>query len=222
VIDLTKILDKLVPEPDGEDVLRLRVGIVEAVTDGRVDVDLSGTVIEGVPVLGGATLAVGQPVQMLSYRGALLALGSSGASLFTPVSATTGDTANGTTTSGSFVTSLTTSGAHGVAFIAPPSGTVAVHVRSAAQSDTAGSYSLLDFQVRTGDIVNSGTVVRAASENTAGIIRSSTAALQATIVSGDIVSGLTPGADYNVTLAYHVGSGGTSTYNRRHVMVTAQ
>ena len=74
-IDYTKLLAKLNPEPGGEDVLRLRTGVVSAVnSDGTVNVAISGVVIPHVPRLAGTILSAASNVQVLSYRGSLLVL----------------------------------------------------------------------------------------------------------------------------------------------------
>lgn len=225
-INLSKIKKKLNPEPDGQGLLRLQTATVTAIaSDGTVDISLNGATVADVPVLGSARFVSGQAVQVLSYRGSLLVLGGSGKAVQPgPVVATGGNTDTGTTASTSFVTALTgaTNNSWGVAFIAPPSGTVMVTCKSAAANASAGDYALMDFQVRQGTTINSGTVVRATNDNTAGIIRSSTAGLQATIVSADVVTGLTPGSAYNVTLAYRSSSGGTVSYNRRQAIVLPQ
>lgn len=77
MIDYTRLLNKISPQPGGEDVLRLRTGVVDVVNaGGTVDVAVSGVVIPGVPKIAGANVQVGAVVQLLSYRGALLILGS--------------------------------------------------------------------------------------------------------------------------------------------------
>jgi hypothetical protein len=223
--DFTKLLEKLVPEPGGEDVLRLRTGVVSAIgaSSGAVTVTVSGVDVPNVPVLGSAMFPVGSVVQILSYRGSLLIIGASGSVTSTSEAGTYASTDESTTTSTSFVTSLTGGTAvTGMAFVSPPSGMVFVTARAAARNGTANSYAILDFQVRTGSVLNSGTIFRAANENTAGVIQSTTADLQATIVSSDLVVGLTPGVSYNVTLAFHAGTSGTAKYNRRQAIVLPQ
>ena len=75
-IDYTKLLGKLQPEAGGEDTLRLRVGVIDAVnSDGTVDVGISGLVVPDVQRLDGLVVLVGQYVQVLTYRGGLLVLG---------------------------------------------------------------------------------------------------------------------------------------------------
>lgn len=76
--NLTKLKKKLIPTPDGQDVARLRSGIVSAVNnDGTCDVILAGVTVEDVPRLQEASVAVDAVVQMLSYRGSLLIIGRS-------------------------------------------------------------------------------------------------------------------------------------------------
>ena len=76
-VDLTTLRRKLIPETDGQDPARLRVGTVTAVnSDGTVDVTLNGTAVANVPVLDSADgLDTDVVVQMLGYRGSLLVLG---------------------------------------------------------------------------------------------------------------------------------------------------
>lgn len=75
-IDFFKLLEKLAPDTDGEDVTRLRKGVVEALNaDGTVDLGLSGIVIPAVPRLDSARVSVGQRVRVLTTRGGLLVLG---------------------------------------------------------------------------------------------------------------------------------------------------
>jgi hypothetical protein len=77
--DYTKLLQKLVPAPDGEPVLTLRVATVDSVnTDGTVDLELgSGVIVPNVPCLDTVSAAAGLVVQVLSARGSLLVIGGS-------------------------------------------------------------------------------------------------------------------------------------------------
>lgn len=132
-------------------------------------------------------------------------------------------TPSGTTTSLTFTAALTGVGVVGVGFIAPPSGIVAVFAKATLSNNTAGSYAILDFEIRQGAVVGSGTVVRAASENTAGVHQSVTANGQSTVTASDVITGLTPGAGYNIAPMYHIAGGGsTASFNRRQVMVLPQ
>ena len=75
-IDYTKLLAKLDPQPGGEDVARMRTGVVDAVnSDGTVDLGISGIVIPDVARLAGSIVAVGMVVNVISYRGSLLVIG---------------------------------------------------------------------------------------------------------------------------------------------------
>lgn len=79
-IDYLKILQKIAPDADGEDVTRLRNGVVTALnSNGTVDVELSNVTIPSVPRLDNARVSVGQRVRVLTTRGALLVLGAESA-----------------------------------------------------------------------------------------------------------------------------------------------
>lgn len=127
---------------------------------------------------------------------------------------------NGTTTSTSFTNTLTTTGIHGIAFVAPPSGEVNVIGRATAANSIAGSYAVLDFEVRQGPAVGSGTVVRASDNFEACFVQAATAGNQGPAVTTALVSGLTPGSVYNAALTYQIATSGTASYNRRHIIVT--
>jgi hypothetical protein len=76
-IDYNKLLAKLDPQPGGEDTARMRTGIVDAVNaNGTVDLAISGIVVPDVPRLEGSVAAVNTVVQVISYRGSLLVIGS--------------------------------------------------------------------------------------------------------------------------------------------------
>ena len=103
-LDLTRLMDKLVPEPDGESPLVLRIGTVMAINaDGSLDVQISGVTVAGVSRLTGASMTIGGTVQILSYRGGLLVIGSvatspssGGRGLWARVSSTVNSAAIGT------------------------------------------------------------------------------------------------------------------------------
>jgi hypothetical protein len=104
-IDYQKLLAKLMPEPGGEDVARMRVGIVDAVNaDGTVNLGIAGIIVPSIPVLSSAGVSDNAVVNVISYRGSLLVIGSTataggqGGSLGRKVSsaANTTSTANNT------------------------------------------------------------------------------------------------------------------------------
>lgn len=74
--DWTQILARLEPNQDGEQPVRHRSAVVDAVnSNGTVDLDFDGTVIPGVSVLSGAWIDPGATVQVAVWRGDLLVLG---------------------------------------------------------------------------------------------------------------------------------------------------
>jgi hypothetical protein len=76
-IDYTKLIEKLDPEKDGQDVTTLRTGIVDEVNvDGTLDIILSGIVVPNVPRLGSVGAVVGDAVQVQTYRGSMLVIGN--------------------------------------------------------------------------------------------------------------------------------------------------
>ena len=200
----------------------------ETVTDSRPYLKLTSPCIDSTPdlhtaqvVLHGQALLSASDDSFVELAAAstqvngLLNLGGAGS---TPEDAI-GSTSNGTTASATFVNSLTTTGIHGTTFVAPPSGAVFVIATCVAGNDTAGDYSVMDWEVRAGSSIGSGTVARAANENTAAVVQSGTANNQGALCSMGIASGLTAGSTYNACLAYHRATGGTSTFNRRHIVV---
>jgi hypothetical protein len=126
---------------------------------------------------------------------------------------------DGTTTSVTFTNTLTTTGIRGVAFVAPTSGKVRVSVTCGGKNSTINKYTLIDFEVRTGGTVGSGSVVRACDENTCSQVQSIAAGqVGQHSIAGRLVSGLTPGVTYNACIAYRVDAN-TGTINRRVITV---
>lgn len=221
---LSKIKKKLLPPIDGQDVLRLRSAVVAAIAaDGTLTITLSGASIAGVSVLGGAVFAVGSVVQVLSYRGSLLVIGGATNNSAQPVHLNSTDNLNGSvgTSYTNNAGGSTLPAIFGVAFIAPPSGQVMVMGRALAGTTTAGAYSFMDFEVKTGATIGSGTIVRAVNDVTSSVFQSSTASQQGTLAPSDLVTGLTPGAQYNAALVYRV-TAGTGAFNRRWITVLPQ
>jgi hypothetical protein len=225
MIDYTKLLSKLSPQPGGEDVLRLRVGIVDSVNaDGTLDVGVSGLVIPDISRLDGPPVAVDDVVQILSYRGSLFVLGPRATTApATPTGVTAFNTNNPTSTSTTY-TSLTSTDVHGVAFVAPPSGAVEAVIQGwvACSSATVGRRVFLSQQLRAGNSVNSGTVIETADDTRAALSQTS-------IVTNfdykyvnfhHVMSGLTPGSDYNLVSMVRVNtSGDTIAVNDRWMII---
>lgn len=221
---LSKIKKKLLPATDGTDVLRLRTAVVSAIAaDGTTSITLSGATVTNVPSLGGAVFAVGSVVQVASYRGSLLILGAAGAVSSQPARLNATDNLNGSigTTYTNNAGGSTSPGIFGVAFVAPPSGKVFVAGRALAGTTTVSAYSFLDFEIKTGATIGSGTIFRAVNDVTSSVFQSAVASQQGPLNITDLVTGLTPGAQYNACLVYRV-SAGTGAFNRRHITVLPQ
>jgi hypothetical protein len=225
MIDYTKLRKKLNPEPQigGDPGIRLRTGTVSAIgSDGTVDLLMGGATVPDVPVLSGAAFLVGTIVQVLSYRGSLLVLGASNVVAAQPVEAS-GSTSNGTTTSTSYTNTLTSTGVHGVAFFAPPSGKAMLIGRSVGGNANAGSYAQMDYEVRNGGTIGSGSLFRTTNNNTAAVHQSATANAQGTLHVSGLLTGLTPGAVYNACLTFaSSNSSFAATFNRRQIAVYPQ
>lgn len=121
----------------------------------------------------------------------------------------------GTTTSGSASnTTLTGAGATACAltFVAPLSGKVDVH-NTVQCSNSGSAVSICSFEVRAGAVIGSGTVFFAASIPTA--------VYSVTVVRGTVVtevSGLTPGATYNVQQTFFV-TGNTGSFENKTLAI---
>jgi hypothetical protein len=127
-------------------------------------------------------------------------------------------TTDGTTTSTTFVNSLTTTGVIGVSFVAGETGACQVAWMGSGRNSSAGNYAVSSFELRTGATLAAGTLIQAADEFTAVAHQSSTASQQITHCGFGNVFGLTAGATYNVVMAYRVTTG-TGTWNRRRISV---
>jgi hypothetical protein len=129
-------------------------------------------------------------------------------------------TSSGTTTSTTYTASLAGGTACGVAFIAPPSGAVAIFNTTDRNNSSAALYAICGVEVREGDSIGSGTHV--AGPTVAGstddksnyglgyIERSAT---------HYVVDTLTPGASYNARQLFRVNSASTGTFIRKELLV---
>jgi hypothetical protein len=105
----------------------------------------------------------------------------------------------------------------GLSFTAPASGRVMISISAALTGNAADTYSMMGFQVRTGSVVGSGTIIRAVNDEDvmANLGTSDLAASRVTLVTG-----LTATDPYNVQVLYKRFSGtGTSFFARRNVIV---
>lgn len=115
---------------------------------------------------------------------------------------------SGTWTSTTYVTAR--SGATspvGVSFTAPPSGKVTVLWAAQVAHSTTGSV-LVAFQVKTGTTIASGSTIQGVTDSNA-LQNTGTPPLAYGI--HDVVEGLDPGSDYNVSLMFRNGAAGTGT-----------
>lgn len=134
---------------------------------------------------------------------------------------------DGAATDGTFTsafptfTDTTTQGTLGVAFVAPKSGRVKIlFACGQGRTTVAGAVVVIDFSVRAGGSIGSGTSVSLAGTKPARqVVGESHASGNNHPLTGfDLISGLTPGSTYNVVLSYAV-TGGTATVNRRNIVV---
>jgi hypothetical protein len=104
----------------------------------------------------------------------------------------------------------------GQSFVAPTSGAVLVIWAARIQSNTAAVRGLSSAEVRTGGTIGSGTVVSAAGDQSA-LETGAADRLQAS--RHRLVTGLTAGSTYNVSLWHKVSSAGNATIFDRDVAV---
>jgi hypothetical protein len=132
----------------------------------------------------------------------------------TPVTQSSSVSATVNTTSTSYVA---LSGDPGLSFTAPSSGRVLIAIGAALTGSAADTYAMMGFQVRTGNVVGTGTIVQAADNNEV-VANLGLSDIAASHIS--MVSGLTSGGSYNVQVLYKLLSGtGTAFFARRNVIV---
>lgn len=199
----------------------VRIGKVASVSPWTVSVQ--GTVFEpsAVAVVGGLPLpGLGQPVALV---GQSPSAGADPASwLVVPMqgsvsaanTATDYDATSVGTTSATYVALAPTVG---VAFVAPPSGTVMVHWRANLFNSDATTTGGASPQIREGAVVGSGTIFVAGT-----IDRTLTLTGTSGIDFGasSPISTLTPGMSYNAEMVHRRFAGaGTAQFARREVTV---
>lgn len=131
---------------------------------------------------------------------------------------TNSDTQNtsGTTTSAVFTATLSGGTACGQAFVAPPSGQVAV-LHSCFVSPSAGVNGFATIRVRTGGVVGAGVDVVVALDSNAIIPPPGTAFVRG--CAHTVVAGLTAGSTYNVQEMFRQDAAGTLTVRDKHLSV---
>lgn len=131
-----------------------------------------------------------------------------------PITQSSSVAATVSTTSTSYVA---LAGNPGLSFTAPTSGRVIIAIGAALTGSAADTYAMMGFQVRTGSVIGSGTIIQAADNNEV-VANLGLSDIAASHVS--LVSGLTAGDPYNVQVLYKMLSGtGTAFFARRNVIV---
>lgn len=121
-----------------------------------------------------------------------------------------------TTTSVSYSESWTGGSPVGVEFVVPPSGKILVHNSSYVDNNGASGRTYFSWVLRTGSIVGSGTIVAGAND---GWSLENFGVGDMTAGRSTLVTGLTPGADYNVRQAMKQTGGTTAESQNRHLCV---
>lgn len=109
----------------------------------------------------------------------------------------------------------------GAAFVAPTSGRVLVLWHARFEHNTASSRSVVSVSVRTGATVGAGTVVSGAADDSALECPQGAGGPDTRISAGmwRIVSGLTPGDDYNAVVEHHAYAGNGDIFARSVAVV---
>ena len=128
----------------------------------------------------------------------------------------TDPTTSRTTSSTTFTSTLSPANICGTSFVAPTSGKVLVTWRCTLVNSGA-NYTACSYSIASGSTVGSGTTFQAADDSRTVSTDSTTFEGQG---ASEYVSGLTPGATYNVFLMHRTSNGAsTATFLRRTVGV---
>lgn len=104
----------------------------------------------------------------------------------------------------------------GQTFTAPLSGRVVVMWGCVVRATAGTGFGVASYEMRTGSTIGSGTVVVSPSLDRGAQNSGVTTVASSTF---HIVTGLTPGDDYNVQLMYVSQTGTTSGFARRRILV---
>lgn len=132
------------------------------------------------------------------------------------------DNASATTNASAYTNTLTggTANRPGLTFKAPPSGKVLIHWSFYSTHSAVNGFAYMSFEIRAGTTIGSGTSFLAASDVNAIVNRVSTGGSDdAQMGSSKLVTGLTPGSDYNIQGMWRVVTAGTITTLNRRVIV---
>lgn len=136
----------------------------------------------------------------------------------TGVTVTATQNASGTTIATSYTATLTGGTTCSATFVAPPSGQVMVH-NTANISNSTSSGILMGFEIRAGAVVGSGSVVVAADDDDANSGSGVASVGRRATVTTPVLSGLTPGATYNIRQMFRVSTG-TGTFLSKRLTVS--
>lgn len=121
---------------------------------------------------------------------------------------------SGTTTSGTYVPTLTGGTTCSAVFVATGSGKVLIG-NNCNVGGSGGNLGLCGIEVRTGAVVGSGTAVLGVGNDETVI-----ASPEVNASRTRYLSGLTPGSSYNVRQLFAVTGGGTGTFKSKHLWVS--
>jgi hypothetical protein len=159
-IDMTKLLSKLIPDVGGEDVVRMRTGIVDAVNaDGTVDLGIAGIIVPDIPRLASAVVSAGLVVNVISFRGSLLVIGAAAT-----IAAQAPLIARGTVNSPSFTgNSFTVPVSFGVTFPSIPN----VHINLNSSSGNWNGWTWMAYSITTTGFI---LLARSLSSSTPAVV----------------------------------------------------
>jgi hypothetical protein len=111
-----------------------------------------------------------------------------------------------------------------VAFVAPSSGAVMVHLKAYFLSSINDKGVFVDSEIKTGATLGSGTVVSGGAANSNdGLVLSGTVTsgvpLKLNAGTAKLVTGLSPGSSYNARVMYVTETGGNITILYRQLIV---
>lgn len=128
------------------------------------------------------------------------------------------DATSRTTTSTTFTSTLSPANVLGISFVVPTSGKILVTWSAGMSNGSSPNIAQMGWQVKTGSVVDSGTLVAALAADAAR----TTLSITGVRASGTffVNSGtLTPGATYNITAYHRAFSTGTATFDNRELSV---
>jgi len=203
----------------------VRIGTIDSVVP--LTVSVQGTTLDDLGLLGSYTPVVNDSVILLGQSSSTgsdpaswVALGAA-----SPVPRQPPQTALSGTPVGGFTstTYVASSPPVGVWFVAPPSGIVRVDWSSRFQTNTINTRTAVSVQIATDRTLDAGTVVSSANDNSALENNNDPAGgantrLQAAMFR--LVTGLTPGAEYNAVVKFRMLTAGNGDIYNQQILVT--